>query len=238
MLAVYQLSLRQLMGRLRLAIMAVLCAFPVLITTMMLRSKSSLSVSEFEGAVLSAMLSGAIGPLVVLAISGAAFANETEDRTLANLTLSPLPRWQIVLPKLLASITVALPFIGLSSGIVAHIAFTADAKATIAVVAASAIGVMLYASFFVYLGLVTTHAIGLGLLYIVVWEGLVSSFVAGVRLLSIRYYATALMHGLDQRRFADDATLPSFTVALIVAVVAFTGLTMLSIRRLRRMDIP
>ena len=36
---------------------------------------------------LSAMLAGSIAPLVVLAIAAAAFANEIEDRTLANLTL-------------------------------------------------------------------------------------------------------------------------------------------------------
>ena len=33
------------------------------------------------------MLAGSIAPLVVLAIAAAAFANEVEDRTLANLTL-------------------------------------------------------------------------------------------------------------------------------------------------------
>ena len=59
---------------------------------------------------LLGMLAGAITPLAVLAIAGAAFANEVEDRTLANLTLSPIPRWQIVVPKLLAAITIAAPF--------------------------------------------------------------------------------------------------------------------------------
>ena len=68
------------------------------------------------------------------------------------------------------------------------------------------VGVALYASAFVWLGLVTTQAIGIGLLYIVLWEGFFSGFVSGVRLLSIRHYAIALMHGLDGRRFAGSAT--------------------------------
>ena len=51
---------------------------------------------EFEAIVLSTMLVGSIAPLIVVAIASAAFANEVEDRTLANLTLTPLPRWQIV----------------------------------------------------------------------------------------------------------------------------------------------
>ena len=64
----------------------------------------------------------------------------------------------------------------------------------------------LYASAFVWLGLVSTQAIGIGLLYIVLWEGFFSGFVSGVRLLSIRHYAIALMHGLDARRFASAGT--------------------------------
>src|SRR4051812_21197583 len=102
MLAVYLLTLRQLTGRWRLIIMTVLAALPVLVAVLTLAQSDAPSVGEFEEIVLSAMLAGAIAPLVVLAIAAAAFGNETEDRTLANLTLSPLPRWRIAVPKLLA----------------------------------------------------------------------------------------------------------------------------------------
>ena len=91
MLAVYQLTLRQLSGRWRLALMTVLAAMHVTIAVVMLRSREAPSVPDFELVILSAMLAGSIGPLVVLAIAAAAFANETEDRTLANLArLCPL----------------------------------------------------------------------------------------------------------------------------------------------------
>ena len=83
-----------------------------------------------------------------------------------------------------------------------YVAFLGDTTATIAVTVSALVGVALYASAFVWLGLVTTQAIGIGLLYIVLWEGFFSGFVSGVRLLSIRHYAIALMHGLDARRFA------------------------------------
>src|SRR3954452_10616687 len=141
MSAVYLLTLRQLSGRWRLGIMTVLASMPVIIAVLMLRSSSAPSVREFETAILSAMLAGSIIPLIVLAIAAAAFGNEVEDRTLANLTISPVPRWQIALPKLLATITIAGPFIVLSSAVTAHIAFLADPKATIAVAAAALAGV-------------------------------------------------------------------------------------------------
>ena len=210
--AVYSLTLRQLTGRWRLAIMTVLAALPVIIAVIMLHSSNAPSVREFEQAVLSAMLAGSIAPLVVLAIAAAAFGNEVEDRTLANLTLSPIPRWRIAVPKLLATITIA-------------------------VTASALVGVAMYGSLFVWLGLVSPQAVGIGLLYIVLWEGFFSGFVSGVRLLSIRHLAIALMHGLDPRRFAEGNHVTLVT-AIGLSVLVFGGFLALSIRRLRRMDVP
>jgi ABC-2 type transport system permease protein len=231
------LTLRQLAGKWRLIIMTVLAALPVAIAALMLASDNAPRVSEFEIAVLSAMLAGSIAPLVVLAIGAAAFANEVEDRTLANLTLAPIPRWQIVLPKLLAAITIAGPFIAVSAFATSYIAFLGDPLAVAAVTVSALVGVALYSSAFVWLGLVTTQAIGIGLLYIVLWEGFFSQFVSGVRLLSIRHYAISLMHGLDARRFASGDNL-SFGVAIALCVLVFGGFLLLSVRRLRRMDVP
>jgi ABC-2 type transport system permease protein len=237
MSAVYLLTLRQLSGRWRLGIMTVLASMPVIIAVLMLRSSSAPSVREFETAILSAMLAGSITPLVVLAISAAAFANEIEDRTLANLTFAPIARWQIAVPKLLAAITIAAPFIAVSAFATSYVAYLGDVRAAIAVTVSAIVAVALYASAFVWLGLVTTQAIGIGLLYIVLWEGFFSGFVSGVRLLSIRHYAIALMHGIDPRKFAWSTQL-SLTTAIIVSLVVFGGFLFLSIRRLRRMDVP
>jgi ABC-2 type transport system permease protein len=235
--SVYRLTLRQLSGRWRLAIMTVLSALPVIIAMLMLRSEHAPSVAEFEKIVLSGMLAGSIAPLVVLAIAAAALGSEVEDRTLANLTLAPIPRWQIAVPKLLAVITIAAPFTAVSAFLTSWFGYLGDVRASLAVTASAVVGVALYASAFVWLGLVFSQAIGVGLLYIVLWEGFFSGFVSGVRLLSIRHYAIALMHGLDPRRFAAATDL-SFGVAATMSLLVFGGFLAVSIRRLRRMDVP
>jgi ABC-2 type transport system permease protein len=237
MLPVFLLTIRQLSGWQRLAIMAVLAGLPILATMRPLTDNDAMPVREFDMVVLSGMLAGSIIPLVVLAIAAAAFGNEVEDRTLANLTISPVPRWQIALPKLLATFTVAGPFIAVSALVTAHLAFLGDATATIAVTVGALAAVAMYAALFVWLGLVSPQAIGIGLLYIVLWEGLLSGYVAGVRLLSIRHYSIALMHGLDERRFAA-LNLPSLTVAVVMIVIVTAGSTVLAVRKLRSMDVP
>lgn len=235
--SVYLLTLRQLSGKWRLVIMAVLASLPVIITLLLLAESRADTVGDFETSVLGAMLAGSIIPLVVLAIATAAFGNELEDRTLANLTSAPIPRWHIALPKFLAAITIALPFIAVSAFVTAHAAFLADTRATIAVTTAAIAAVAMYGAVFVWLGLVSSQAIGIGLLYIVLWEGFFSGFVEGVRLLSIRAYAIALMHGIDERRFAGDAHLKLWAAATMAALVV-VGSFYLSTRKLRRMDVP
>ncbi|UCG87563.1 MAG: hypothetical protein JSW71_03180 [Gemmatimonadota bacterium] len=237
MLPIFVLTLRQLSGKWRLSITSLLAVLPVAIAILMVSFEGAPTVREFERTVLSGILAGAISPLVVLAIASAAFANEIEDSTLANLTLAPIPRWQIVVPKLLAAICVSGPFIAASAFLTGYFAYSVDIRAALAVTGAAIVGVALYSSAFVWLGLMTTRAIGYGLLYIVLWEGFFSGFVTGVRLFSVRYYSIAWTHGFDVRRFAgfDDF---GFGFAVAASVVAFGGFFLLSVRRLCRMDVP
>jgi len=235
--SIFLLTLRQLSGRWRLGIMTVLAALPVLFTALVVRSDSAPWVTEFEAIVLSTMIAGSIAPLIVVAIASAAFANEVEDRTLANLTLAPIPRWQIMLPKLGASVTTAGPFIAISAFLTSYLAFNHDMTAVLAVTVSALAGLLMYSAVFVWLGLVTRQAIGVGLLYIVLWEGFFSRFVSGIRFLSIRYYSLALMHGLDPRRFVDDPHV-GLGVAVAVSVGVCVLFGVLSTRRLRRMDVP
>ena len=235
--SVFTLTLSQLSGRWRLVIMTVLAALPVFMAAMMVRFDGAPSVEEFELIVISGMLAGAVSPLVVLAVASVAFANEIEDRTLANLTLSPIPRWQIVVPKLLASVTVSAPFIAASAFFTGYIAFNYDMTAALAITASAFVGVALYSSAFIWLGLVTTRAVGFGLLYIVLWEGYFSGFVTGVRFLSIRYYSIGLMRGFDARRFVGTDEV-NFAFAVVASGVGGVGFLWLAVRRLRRMDVP
>jgi ABC-type transport system involved in multi-copper enzyme maturation permease subunit len=235
--AVYALTLRQLSGKWRIVIMTILAVMPLVLTVNLLRDNDAVSVLEYENILISSMLAGAFGPLIMLATAAAAFGNELDDRTLANLTISPVPRWKIALPKLLATITVSGPFIVLSALVTSHIAFGGDTRATIAVGAGALALVVMYASMFTWLGLVSTQAIGLGLLYIVLWEGFFSGFIAGVRLLSIRFYAIAVMRAIDPRRFAEGEVVGT-NVGLLMAALVIGGFFVLTVRKLRTMDVP
>ncbi len=237
MRSLFLLTLRRVLTPSRLVMLGGLALAPFAVTSLILLIPGAPAVSTFEGLVLNTLIAGAMIPLATLATARAAFGDEIGDRTLANVTLTPYPRWKIVLPKLLGITGVPVLVLSASAFLTSYVAYGADFPATLAVTLGALAAVVLYSILFMWLDLVTPHAVGIGLAYIVVWEGLFSRFVYGVRFLSIRSHAIAVMHGADERRFADgEHTALGLTVS-VMAVVA-VGLFLLSVRRLRTMDSP
>ena len=240
---IFILSLRQLAGRWRLLLILSLAALPILNAAVAAAVSDSVTAAQVDSFLINGMLAGAILPLIVLGVATAAFANEVEDRTLSNLTLTPAPRWQIVMSKLTAAFAISAPAPAISGAIALTLLMGAaglDGAGTsaAALVAGLLVGAAVYSSVFLWMGLLGTRALGFGLLYVFLWEGLFSSFVSGIRYLSIRQYIIGIVHGLDDRRFPDAQDLLSFPVALGMAAVVFAAFTALSVRRLRQMDVP
>lgn len=234
---VFLLTLRQLTERSRLLILTALALLPAGFAMIIVWDTSAATVSDFELILLSGMFSGTIAPLIVLSMAAVAFGNEVDDRTLANLVLTPLPRWQLVLPKVSGSIVAAAPFLIGSAVFASMIGFNRDPRALLAVTCGAGAVLVLYACLFTWLGLAVRQAMGVGLLYIVLWEGLFSGYVSGIRFFSVRAYGLAVMHGIDPRRFAAESHV-SLETAVAVVVVTSGLLLWRTIRRLSAMDVP
>ena len=242
MATVFRLTLRQLAGRRRLAIVVLLAALPIGLTLVLngfLADEEDFTEGFVDG-IVNGMLIALILPIVVMTLATASFGNEVEDRTLNMLVLKPVSRVSIVLPKLVGSIVVAAPLLVAAAVAVSLIALAdGGVRAAVAVGAALLVGVVTYAAIFTWAGLLTTHALGFGLIYVFLWESLVTSFLPGVRYLSVRGYTLGTLYGLDDVTFAsigDGAIeLPAALVGAGVVSVAFFLLTVL---RLRRMDVP
>jgi len=233
----FGLSIRQLAGRWRLLVVLVLAALPVAIAVTMTR------VGENNPRALGDMLDGmvvaAILPIVTMAMATAAFGNELDDRTLAYLVLKPLPRWRIVLPKLLAVVVLTAPLLVASGVLTALLGPGGRAHGAMAVGFALFAGVIAYGAVFTWLGLVTSRGLGIALIYVFLWEGLISTFLPGVRYLSVRGYTLALIHGIDDGVLGTRGlTVIEFPAAIGGAAAVTLAFAWLAVRRLRRMDVP
>jgi ABC-type transport system involved in multi-copper enzyme maturation permease subunit len=193
----------------------------------------------FTNTLLDGMLVGAILPIVVMALATAAFGDELDDRTLSYLVLSPVRRSFIVLPKVLATVIIAGPLLVVSGVVATVVGLEGGVRTGLAVGVALLAGVVTYSAVFTWAGLMTSRALAFALIYAVLWEGLISSFFGGVRYLSVRGYTLAIMYGIDESGF--EALGPR-VIELPAALGGAVGVTViffwLTVRRLRRMDVP
>ncbi len=226
------ISIRQLTGRIRLLVTALFAGLPVLVAYF-----TEGNFGDYDDEIIKGFYAAITIPLLALATATASFGNEVDDRTLSNLTLTPVPRWKLILPKLLAAITINGGVLLIS--VVLSVSLTySDSGVLVAAVIASLLTIIAYSMVFLWLGLMTSRALITGLLYVFLWEFLFTNFVSGIRFLSIRAYMLGIVRGIDDTRFEGDNNIISFPVSIIVMLSLIGVFWVLSVRRLKTMDVP
>ena len=243
MAVMLRFSLNQMVDRRRIALVSILALIPVGLV-LIIRRQVGAGETLDPSPILDGLVIAGVLPLIVMALATSAFGNELEDRTLNNLVLKPVSRVFIVLPKMAASVIVAAPILVVAGLAVTALALSAggagvDARPIAAAGAAMLAGAVAYATLFTWLGLLTTRALPLALVYVFLWEGVLVSFVSGTRYLSVRGYTLGILYGLDEQTFASVGNraieLPAAAAGAVLVTIAFALLT---IRRLQKMDVP
>lgn len=236
---VFRLSVRQLAGGKRSVLVALLAAVPVALAAIIGPAHDRASSADFARFLLDGIIIAVALPIATMVLATAAFGNEVEDRTLGYLVLKPISRWRIVLPKFLAAVSVAGPLLVVSGVVATVLGLESPLRPALAVGAALLAGVVAYSAIFTWAGLVTTRALGFALVYVFLWEGLLTSFLGNISYLSVRGYTLSLMYGLDRDGLAAlgqrAIELPAAIGGVAAVTVVFVWLTE---RRLRQMDVP
>ena len=238
---IFRLSIRQLTGPVRLGLILLLSALPVALAVILSLTdgQDGIGRDDFVNVMLSGLLVAGVLPIVVMTLGTATFGNELEDGTLGNLALMPLARWQIVLPKLLATLTIAIPVVVASGVVTSLIGLGLDARAALSVAVGLLLGVAAYSAIFTWTGLVTSRALAVALLYVILWEGIIGSLVRGVGYLSVRGYTLGVLHGLDSAAFeAVGDRVIALPAAIVGALLVTAVFYALAVWRLTRMDVP
>jgi ABC-2 type transport system permease protein len=214
-----------------------LAALPILAAVLFRVGDSTTTSSRFADNVTRTLVASGILPLAMLLFATAAFGNELVDRTLGYLTMKPVARWRIVLPKLLAAILVGgIPVA--AAGFLAVALTEGGLGGPLATGVGLLAGAAAYAAIFTWAGLATRHALLIGLVYVFVWEATLAAYLDGIRFLSVRRYSLSLIHALDEARLQSVDDPLSAGVAVVAVAIVVVGFTLLAVRKLRRMDIP
>lgn len=223
--ALLEVTMRALVNRRRTLIMLLLALAPVLIALLIRVAGRPVDPERLAANVLDGLVLRTVLPLIALVFGTAAIGSEIEDGTATFVLTKPMPRWKIVAAKLTgaAALTAALV---IPAAVVAGLLIAGDQGGglglTLAAAIATLIAIVAYTAIFVALSIITGRALVVGLVYVLIWEGVLAGLFEGTRIFSIRQYALAAWDALDgsgRIRAALDV-LPAMGLAFVVTAVA------------------
>ncbi len=238
MTAILTLTARQLAGSRRLWLVLTLVALPVLAGVLFHVADSTTPSAEFADGITATLVASGILPLVMLLFATSAFGNELSDRTLGYLVLKPLPRWHIAAPKLLAPVLVGGVPVAVSGMLAVAIIESGDLGDAAATGIGLLLGAAAYAAIFTWAGLATRHALIFGLVYVFIWEAVLAAYLDGIRFLSVRQFTLAVIAGLNDERLDTVDLSLSASSGVIGAAIVIVAFSVLTVRKLGRIDVP
>jgi len=232
------LTARSLLGRRRSLLLVLLALLPVGIAILVRLSGRTGTDEEIATAIMDRLIVTTLLPIVALVFGTAALGAELEDGTAVFLLVKPIDRWRIVIAKLIVAIGLSVALVAPASFVAGAILGPAGAGLSGAIGAAvgTAIGATVYATVFFALSLVTGRALAIGLVYVLVWEGVLAGLLEGIAALSIRQYTLAISAAIAHPAATDPGLLDA-RAALVLSAIAVAVAAVIAIRRLSSFEI-
>jgi ABC-2 type transport system permease protein len=136
----------------------------------------------------------------------------------------------VILTKFAVGAGLTMIFAAVPELLAGLIATGGATRLAIGVFAGALVGSVIYNAVFVMISVLTTRAIAVGLLYLLVWESLLSNVVSGVRVLSVEQYSLGIANSIarDGNLNAHLGLAPAVILGAVVVAVTLA----LAIRRL------
>jgi ABC-2 type transport system permease protein len=230
------LTWRSLLGR-RRALLLLVLPFILLVLSVVIRLVQGQD-ADAAVALLNQFALGFLIPLLCLIAGTGAIGPEIDDGSIIYLLAKPLNRHTIVRSKLLVAIVVVTAFGVLPTLVAGLVMAGGTANVAVGYAFGALVAAIAYCALFLLLAIITRNAVVAGLLYALVWEGVVGGYVPGAQALSVQQWALAVTakvvgapaEGLDVSSAVD---LPNAVVLLLVLAVGatvFAGIQLRSIR--------
>ncbi|MDQ1618450.1 MAG: type transport system permease protein [Actinomycetota bacterium] len=191
---VARLTARSLLGRRRALL---LLALPAVLLVLAVASRvlggqdDGLTVGLLGGFAVATLV-----PLLGLIAGTGAIGPEIDDGSIVYLLAKPLSRFSIATTKVAVAVAVVMAFAAVPTLLAGFILSGTSDRLAVAYGVGALIAGTGYAALFLLLAVLTRHAVVVGLLYALIWESLVGSFVPGAQALSVQQWALAITKSL------------------------------------------
>ncbi|MEI2778805.1 MAG: ABC transporter permease subunit [Tetrasphaera sp.] len=161
-------------------------------------------------------------PLVALLAASAVLGPEVDDGSIVYLLAKPVSRHAIAVSKFVVAELATLAFGALPIALAGLVIDPGDPRAALAWGAGAAVAGTAYTAFFLALAALTRHAVVAGLLFVLIWEGVLGNLLAGIRWVAIGPWGRQLASEISSR--VADANLSLGYAVLAAALVTLVGL--------------
>ncbi len=240
MTVILSLTFQQLLRRRASIFTSLFCLSPVLLAIVYRLSDPATDPDRWTARVLfSGLVVAAVLPLAALIYGISSLGNEIEDGTALYLLSKPLPRWKIVAAKILVAWLLCGTSVSVGALVAGLIVLQGgDPEGVVqGFSAALALGSLVYCALFVLLSIVTSRALIAGLVYVFLWEGLITGLFSGTRVFSVRQYCLGvadLFARASPRTFQGN--LDGVESLVLMGLVA-AGAALLAARRLQSFEV-
>ncbi|MDQ2876506.1 MAG: ABC transporter permease [Actinomycetota bacterium] len=229
---ILRLTFRATMGRRRALLFALPAVILIAVAAVLTATARS---GSWQAEFLGNFGFSVVLPLTALIIGTSVLGAEIDDGSIVHLLATPVPRSQVVLSKFVVAAALTIVFGAVPEYLAAAIAKGPASGLAVGLLAGALTASVLYNAVFVMLSVLTTRAIAVGLLYLVVWEGLLANLVPAVKLLSVSQYSLSVANSIAHYPALHAHLTLGTAVGLAVLVTA--AALVICTRRLSRFSI-
>ncbi|MFF0580093.1 ABC transporter permease subunit [Streptosporangium saharense] len=163
---------------------------------------------------------GTILPLLGLIAGTGVIAPEIDDGTIVHLLSKPISRPVVAQTKFLVASSVLALFAAVPTLVAAYLLVGFESGIAYGFAVGALAGGLAYAALFMLLGVLTRHAVTVGIAYALIWEGVVGNFVPGARRYSIQQWAQTVADQVSSSSFLSSDLTIGFAATALLLVTA------------------
>lgn len=164
-------------------------------------------------------------PLIALLATSGLLAPEIDDGSVAYLLAKPISRHTIVASKLVVAFACVVVFAAIPMLIAGLVLRTDLPEVGVGFAVGSLVSGTTYCTVFALLSVMTRHAVVIGLIYVLIWEGLLGGLLDGIRWLSLTRWSTEIVDRIADLSLVDDLPLTYAVLATLAVAGAATWRT-------------
>ena len=222
------LGLRSLFGRRRGILLFLL---PLVLVALAILVRVLVDSSAVADEILYQLGLVVVVPLVALIATTGVLSSEIDDGSVVYLLAKPLSRLTIVASKLVVALGCVLAFAAVPLLISGLVMRSDSPRLGTGFAVGGLAGGLTYCAVFALMSVLTRHAVVVGLVYVLIWEGLLGGLLDGIRWMSVTWWSAAITDEVTGGPALVDKM--SLTYAVTATVVVSIGATVLASHQLR-----